>query len=93
MFTHFDTTQEANDYWDYGMAPGLGAWRYFADSKEAMTKEDSDREKYYIAVQTFLSSGFKENVRDYMEFFKYRKMILINPQNGKAIVADIADSG
>ncbi len=93
MFTHFETTDDANKYWDYGMAPGLGAWRYFADSKESMTKEDVDREKYYIAVQTFLAPGFSEHVREYIEFFKYRKMLVVNPQNGKAIVADIADSG
>lgn len=93
MFSHFETTEDANNYWDYGMAPGLGAWRYFADSKESMTKEDVDREKYYIAVQTFLAPGFSEHVREYIEFFKYRKMLVVNPQNGKAIVADIADSG
>jgi len=93
MFTHFETTQDANNYWDYGMAPGLGAWRYFADSKDSMTREESDREKYYIAVQTFLSPGFSDHVREYMEFFKYRKMLVVNPQNGKAIIADIADSG
>ena len=39
----------------YGMAPGLGAWRYFANSQSEMTQGDNLREKYYIAVPTFLS--------------------------------------
>ncbi len=77
----------------YGMAPGLGAWRYFTNSNGEMTSEDALREKYYIAVPTFLAPGFDRHVAEYRDFFKYRKMIVVNPQNGKAIIADIADSG
>ena len=93
MFSHFDTPEESYDFSKHGMAPGLGAFRYFSNSRGEMTQEDNLREKYYIAVQTFLSPGFNENVREYMEFYKYRKMLVVNPQNGKAVVADIADSG
>jgi hypothetical protein len=75
------------------LAPELGAWRYFAPSREQMTEEDNLREKWYIAVPTFLAPGFHDNVREYSNFFKYRKMLVVNPQNGKAVVADIADSG
>jgi hypothetical protein len=75
------------------MAPGLGAWRYFTDSSGTLTQRDIDREKYYIAVQTFLAPGFDSNPKDYTDFFKYRKMLVVNPQNGKSIVADIADAG
>ena len=77
----------------YGMAPGLGAWRYFTNSNGEMTQEDVLREKYYIAVPTFLAPGFDRHVAEFRDFFKYRKMIVVNPQNGRAIIADIADSG
>lgn len=93
MFTHFDNSNEADKYWSYGMAPGLGAWRYFTDSSGVLTQKDIDRERYYIAVQTFLAPGFDSNPKEYTDFFKYRKMLVVNPQNGKAIVADIADAG
>jgi len=93
MFTHFETSEAAGKYWDYGMAPGLGAWRYFTEFSGVLTKEDIDREKYYIAVQTFLAPGFDSNPKEYTDFFKYRKMLIINPQNGKAMVVDIADAG
>ncbi len=93
MLTHFDSPTEQEKYWDYGMAPGLGAWGYFANSKEEMTQKDIDREKYYIAVQTFLAPGFNENVREYVNFFKYRKMLVVNPQNGKAMVVVVGDAG
>ena len=93
IYSHFDTPEDQQRYLKYGMAPGLSAWRYFADSKETMTKEDSDREKYYIAVQTFLAPGFNENRSRYVEFFKYRKMLVVNPENGKAMIVDVADAG
>lgn len=92
----YDHARDARDwalYSDAGMAPGLGAWGYFAPSKETFTKEDADRERYYIAVQTFLSPGFAEHVAEYRDFYKYRKMLVVNPQTGQAIVADIADAG
>lgn len=93
MIGHFESLENSNDYFSYGMAPGLGAWGYFADSQSALTQTDIDREKYYIAVQTFLAPGFNDNVKKYVDFFKYRKMLVVNPQNGKAVVADIADAG
>lgn len=93
MYTHFENPELAGSYFQYGMAPGLGAWRYFSPSQSSMTQEDVDREKYYIAVQTFLAPGFSQNSKEYIDFFKYRKMLVVNPQNGKAIVADIADAG
>jgi len=91
--THFDSQDDMRVYWQQGMAPGLGAWSYFAPSKEALTKEDIDREKYYIAVPTFLSKDFNSRFAEYRDFYKYRKMLVVNPNNGKAIVADIADAG
>ncbi len=93
MATHFDNTEDSQKYYSSGMAPGLGAWGYFAPSSYDLTKEDIDREKYYIATQTFLASGFDENVYKYITFFKHRKMLVVNPQNGKAMVVVIGDAG
>ncbi len=91
--THFDSDDERKLCWQSGMAPGLGAWRYFASSKEELTDLDKDREKYYIAVQTFLSKDFNSRFAEYRDFYKYRKMLVVNPNNGKGLVADIADAG
>ncbi len=81
------------DFASYGIAPGLGAYGYFANSKDSLTQEQANREKWYIAVQTFLAPGYDENVALYNKFFMFRKMIVINPQNGRAVVADIGDAG
>jgi len=93
MGSHFQTSEEAGAYGRSGMAPGRGAWGYFAPSASEMTQKDIDREKYYIAVQTFLTLGYNGNVHDLSKFFKYRKMLVVNPQNGKSMVVVIGDAG
>jgi len=93
LSSHFDSEEDKKLYWQQGMAPGLGAWSYFAPSEEALTQKDKDREKYYIAVQTFLSKDFNSKFAEYRNFYKYRKMLVVNPNNGLAIVVDIADAG
>ena len=76
-----------------GMAPGLGAWGYFVNSHSELTQKDVDREKYYIAVQTFLAPGFAEHTGEYINFFKFRKMLVVNPHTGRAVVVVIGDAG
>lgn len=93
MASHFATSEESDKYYSSGMAPGRGAWGYFTPSAASMTEKDVMREKYYIAVQTFLAPGFAENVREHYEFYKYRKMLVVNPENGHAVVAVIGDAG
>ncbi|MFA9288976.1 MAG: hypothetical protein ACEQSA_03800 [Weeksellaceae bacterium] len=90
--THFATPEEAK-YISSGMAPGRGAWGYFAPSAAEMTQKDVEREKYYLAVQTFLAPGWKDDVNGHYKFFKHRKMIIVNPENGKGMVVVIGDAG
>jgi hypothetical protein len=91
--THFQTNEEAEEFMSSGLAPGRGAWGYFANSREAMTQEDIEREKYYIAVQTFLAPDYLNRVGEYRDFFKFRKMLLVNPHNGRGIVVVVGDAG
>ncbi|OGH06407.1 MAG: hypothetical protein A2W22_06400 [Candidatus Levybacteria bacterium RBG_16_35_11] len=93
IVTHLDSEEEAKEYWSAGMAPGLGGWGYFADSQSETTEKEKMREKYYIAVQAFLAPGFNEDRQRYLDFFKFRKMLVVNPHNGKAVVAVIGDAG
>lgn len=93
LYKHADTASEWAMYGDAGIAPGLGAWGYFAPSEGQFTEKEKLEEKYYIAVQTFLAPGFAENFAKYRDFFKYRKMLVVNPETGQAVVTDIADAG
>lgn len=92
---HAKDAQEWAMYGPAGVAPGLGAWGYFAPSKAAFETDRNaeQNEKWYIAVQTFLSPGFSERVAEYRDFYKYRKMVVVNPKTGQAVVVDIADAG
>ena len=93
MATHFDSEDEAMQFGRSGMAPGRGAWGYFAPSYSEFTEKDKEREKYYIAVQTFLAPGYHQNVHDMYNWFKFRKMLVVNPHNGRAMVVVIGDAG
>jgi hypothetical protein len=93
MATHFESAEDSNKYYSSGMAPGLGGWGYFARSRAELTQKEIDREKYYIAVQSFLAPGFAERTREYITFFKFRKMLVMNPHNGRAMVVVVGDAG
>lgn len=80
-------------YYDAGVAPGLGAWGYFASSKAAMTLKDSERERWYVVAQTFLAPGWHEHSRELYHWFQYRKMIVLNQRTGQAVVGVLGDSG
>lgn len=94
MGSHLNDAERENHLiYSSGMAPGRGAWGYFAKSKSEFTDQDSEREKWYIAVQTFAAPNYLSRLSDYRDFFKYRKMLVVNPATGQAVVCDIADSG
>ncbi len=88
-----DSVSFHDDYQKSGITPGLGAWGYFAPSKQALTPDLIDNEKYYVAVQTLYLSDWVARFKYLSDFYKYRKVVVVNPENGKTIVCDIADSG
>lgn len=93
LFKHADNASDWSMYGPAGIAPGLGAWGYFAPSEAQFGEKDKQREKYYLAVPTFLSPGFAENVGKYRDFFKFRKMLVVNPKTGQSVVAVVGDAG
>jgi hypothetical protein len=90
---HADNAQEWKMYGSSGIAPGRGAFGYFAPSKQQFSEKDKQREKYYLAVQTFLVPDYNQHVKEYVDFFKFRKMLVVNPKTGQAVVAVIGDAG
>jgi hypothetical protein len=78
---------------DEGMAPGLGAWGYFAPSKAALTPSLNADEEWYAVVQTLYLPDWNTRQPYLSNWYKYRKVLIVNTMNGNAVVADIADSG
>lgn len=76
-----------------GMAPGLGAWGYFANSKDAMTPDLVEKEKWYAVAQTLYLPDWNTRQPYLKNWYKHRKVLIVNTDNGKAVVAVIADSG
>ena len=93
LYAHADSTVDYAKFGDAGIAPGLGAWGYFTPSKQDLQETDKLKERYYLAIQTFLAPGFAENVQKYRDFFRFRKMLVVNPKTGQAVVAIIGDAG
>ena len=75
------------------MAPGKGAWGYFARSKTDVTERDIQREKWYVVVQTLYLPDWEKRLPYLRDWYKYRKVMVVNTVNGNAVVGDIADSG
>lgn len=90
---HFESVEERRQYEASGFAPGLGAYGYFAPSQSAMTAEQAEKEKYYVAVQTFMSPNWAGNVNETYNWFKHRKVIVYHPETQKAVVAVVGDAG
>ncbi len=78
---------------DEGMAPGRGAWGYFAKSRSEMDTLDVEREKWYAVVQTLYLPDWNTRQPFLQNWYKYRKVLIVNTVNGNAVVAAIADAG
>ncbi len=76
-----------------GIAPGLGGWGYFARNETALTPELVETEKWYAVVQTLYLPDWKRRLRYLIDWYKYRKVLIVNTTNGNAVVCAIADAG
>lgn len=76
-----------------GIAPGLGAWGYFAPSQSELTDELVETERWYAVVQTLYLPDWGRRQPYLRDWYKFRKVLIINKDNGRAVVASIADAG
>lgn len=79
-----DTAAQHGQFIQSGITPGLGAWGYV---------DDPEKEKYYVAVQTLYLPDWQIRFSYLRDWYKYRKMVVINPKNGKVMIVVVADSG
>jgi hypothetical protein len=88
-----DSINDHDAFHEKGITPGRGAWGYFANSKNELTPDLFTKEKYYVAVQTLYLPNWEVRLSYLRDWYKYRKVVVINPKNGHAVIAVIADSG
>ncbi len=88
-----DTVYQHEAYIDKGITPGLGGWGYFAYSPSQLTPELENTERYYVAVQTLYLPNWLTDTAQLAAWYKYRRVVVVNPANGKVVVAAVADAG
>jgi hypothetical protein len=76
-----------------GIAPGKAAWGYFSNSRRNLSYSLENTEKWYAVVQTLYLPDWNTRQPYLRDWYKYRKVLIVNTQNGNAVVAAIADSG
>lgn len=88
-----DILENHGPYYKEGIAPGLGAWGYFSKSKSELTPDLVETEKWYAVVQTLYLPDWSSRQPYLRNWYKYRKVLILNTKNGNAVVAAIADAG
>lgn len=88
-----DILENHGPYYKEGIAPGLGAWGYFAKSKADLTPQLVEIEKWYAVVQTLYLPDWSQRQPYLRNWYKYRKVMIVNTKNGNAVIASIADAG
>ena len=88
-----DAAFEHGSFIQAGLTPGRSAWGYFASSRGQLTTDLIAKEKYYFAVQTLYLPDWSVRLSYLRDWYKYRKVVAINPQNGKILIGVIGDAG
>jgi hypothetical protein len=87
-----DSLAQHDAFQQAGIAPARGAFGWFTQEGE-LTEKAIMREKYYFAVQTLYLPDWNTNHQDLKPWYKFRKMIAINPAEGMAAVGVVGDAG
>lgn len=87
-----DSLEQHDAFQESGIAPNRGAFGWFTENGE-LTEKAIQREKYYFAVQTLYLPDWNTNHKHLKEWYKFRKMIVINPAEKVAVVGVIGDAG
>jgi len=88
-----DTLLDHDDEQIAGIAPGLGAWGYFAKSAQTFTTTDYLREKWYSVAQTLYLPNWNQDFIKLRDWYKYRKILVVNLKNGESVVTALGDAG
>lgn len=87
-----DTLDQHDAYPEAGIAPGRGAFGWFTQNAQ-LTPQAIQNEKYYFAVQTLYLPDWNQNSSSLKAWYKFRKMVVINPFEKVAVVGVVGDAG
>ena len=87
-----DTLEQHDAYQEAGIAPNRGAFGWFTEGGE-LTPRAIARERYYFSVQTMYLENWNTAHKTLKPWYKFRKMIAINPVERMAVVGVVGDAG
>ncbi len=87
-----DNLAQHDAYQEAGIAPNRGAFGWFTQGGE-LTEKAIAREKYYFAVQTLYLESWNTQHQVLKPWYKFRKMVVINPVERLAVVGVVGDAG
>lgn len=87
-----DVLQAHGKYLEAGMAKYRSGFGWFTENGE-LTTQSIEREKYYFAVQLHYLTIWHQQAEELHAWYKYRKMVMINPSEETAVVGVVGDIG
>jgi len=87
-----DSLSQHDAYQEAGIASNRGAFGWFTEGGE-LTEKAIAREKYYFAVQTLYLENWNTEHQILKPWYKFRKMVVINPAEELAVVGVVGDAG
>jgi len=87
-----DQLSDHDAYREAGMAANRGAFSWFTENGQ-LTEKSIQMEKYYFAVQLMYLPDWSSNYPHLKPWYKFRKMVVINPSEQVAVVGVIGDAG
>jgi hypothetical protein len=87
-----DTLSQHDAFLEAGLAPNRGAFGWFTQNGE-LSNQAIMREKYYFAVQTLYLPDWNSSYQTLKPWYKFRKMIVVNPAEKIAVVGVVGDAG
>ena len=87
-----DVLEAHGKYLEAGLATQRGGFGWFTENGE-LTTQGIEREKYYFAVQLQYLEHWHREAESLRTWYKYRKMVMINPSEEVAVVGVVGDIG
>lgn len=87
-----DTLDKHTNFHEANINQNRSAFGWFSPSGE-LSQESIDQEKYYISVPLYYHMNWSLEYSELKKWYKFRKAVVVNPNNRIAVVCSIADIG
>lgn len=87
-----DSLNKHTNFHEADINQNRSAFGWFCPSSE-LSQEAIDQEKYYISIPLYYHLDWSSNFSELKKWYKFRKAVVVNPNERVAVVCSIADIG